>query len=203
MLTKGRLLFPFRYFHDELRFLTYKRNVAEYVASICEDGSSVLDVGCDDGTVSKMILDFKPALRIVGVDVQANSPSKIEKKVYNGKNLPFPAGSFDTVMALDVLHHIPDIPAMLEEMKKVSRKHIIIKDHLVCGPLSRLIVGVADYISNVGYGIKCAFNYLSLKEFEALFRMHNLEVVEVNRNLNLGFGQFKRYHVIFKLRKVT
>ena len=177
----------------------YKRSLARYVSSLCDNGSKILDVGCDDGTMARRVMDFNSSLSVVGVDVQANRPSKIERVVYHGKKLPFPDNSFDIVMALDVLHHVEDNEALLREMKRVANKYIIIKDHLYHSTFSKVIISVVDYCLNLPYGIKCAFNYLSMNEWMALFDRLDLKVIEMPKRLSFGFGLSEKYNPIFKL----
>lgn len=201
MTAKKIVMFPLRLVFDRRFNPMYKEKLAKYVASLCEDNSSILDVGCDDGTVAEMIMEFNPTLNIVGIDIQTNRPSKIPRKLYNGKKIPYPDNGFDTVMALDVLHHTNDILSLLKEIKRVSRKHIIIKDHMTYGTFSKYLISFADYVSNAPYGIKCAFNFPSFQRWSSYFNQLGLKIIERPRKLNFGLGINERYHPIFKLEK--
>ena len=71
---------------QSIRFFSpYKAALARYIASLCEDNSEILDVGCDDGSVASMIMELNPSLKIVGIDVQSTRPPKIPRKIYDGK----------------------------------------------------------------------------------------------------------------------
>lgn len=203
MTAKEKVFYPVRVIFDKRFNPTYKNKLAEYVASLCEDGSSILDVGCDDGTVADMVMKINPTLRIVGIDIQANRPSKIPRKIYDGKKIPYPDDSFDTVMVLDVLHHTKDILPVLKEINRVTRKNIIIKDHMTYGRFSRGLISFADYISNAPYGIKCAFNFPSSRRWKSYFDQLGLRIVERPRNLRFGLGISERYHPMFKLEKMS
>ncbi len=55
----------------------------------------------------------------------------ISTQVYDGSVLPYEDQTFDTVIAMYVLHHIwtkDDIPPFLQEMKRVSKRLIIIDE---------------------------------------------------------------------------
>ncbi len=200
MAARKILMSPLKRAFDSRFNPVYKRKLACYVASLCEEGSSILDVGCDDGSVARMMMEMEPSLRIVGIDIQSDRPSRIPRSMYDGRNIPYPDDSFDTVMALDVLHHTRDIPAVLEEIKRVSRNHIIIKDHMTYGLFSHCLVSLADYLSNAPYGIPCAFNFPTPKRWNSYFRRLGLRLVQRPRNLSFGFGINERYHPIFKLK---
>lgn len=82
-MLKRLLRIPLRIFYDHI-LKVYKRRIAYYIASLCEDGSTVLDVGCDDGSLAKIIVDIKPSLKFEGVDIQDHrSYGKISEAVYS------------------------------------------------------------------------------------------------------------------------
>ncbi len=178
----------------------YKLSVAKYISGLCEENSSVLDLGCNDGRMATYILQMKPSLKIEGIDVQDNFPCKIKRTLYNGNKIPFPDASFDIVIAIDALHHTEDISAMLGEMARVSKKFIIIKDVVKYSWLSNMIIVIADYISNVKYGIKCPNNFPDWKEWHLFFKNNSLEIIAQPKNLNFGFGLNERYNPILKLQ---
>ena len=181
------MLSPLRLFFDRFFNPVYKRRLAEHIASLCDDNSSILDVGCDDGSVAEMIMELNPSLKIKGIDIQANHPSKIPRKIYNGKKIPYPDNSFDIVMVLDVLHHTKDILSILKEIKRVSKKCVIIKDHTTNSIFSRWLISFTDYMSNFPYGIKCTFNFPSSQMWESYFDQLKLKIVHKPKNLNFGF----------------
>jgi 2-polyprenyl-3-methyl-5-hydroxy-6-metoxy-1,4-benzoquinol methylase len=91
-------------------------------------GRDVLDVGCNTGYGT---MRFVPvARRVVGVDV---SPRAIEAArlrapageaefvVSSGFGLPFGDDEFDLVTSFQVLEHVPDAAAFLEELARVTR----------------------------------------------------------------------------------
>ena len=86
-------------------------------------------------------------------------------------------------------------------MKRVSKKYIIIKDHRVYGRFSMALVSFSDFISNVPYGIKCAFNFLTYEQWKKIFSKLNLGIIKEPKKLNFGFGINETYNLIFKLEK--
>lgn len=95
----------------------------------------VLDVGCGVGHWGRALLPYlHPDATLDGVDLE---PAFAEKaslraaelgiahraryKVTTAQRLPFDDGTFDVVTCQTVLIHVPDVPAMLREMKRVLR----------------------------------------------------------------------------------
>ncbi len=82
----------------------------------------VLDVGCGTAFYSKYFKDY------TGID---NSKGMLEKSkanvIYgNAENLPFKDKSFDVVICLTAIHNFKDYGKALNEMKRVSKKLMII-----------------------------------------------------------------------------
>ncbi len=200
MLLMTILTFPVRLVLERVS-PAHKKRLASQLASLCEDGAQILDVGCNDGYVAALMLECKPSLKIMGVDVRADRPSMIERMVYEGKRLPFPDDSFDIAMANDVLHHVADMEGLLREMRRVSKRYVIIKDHQKYGFFSQLCISFCDYLGNLPYGIPCVFNYKSPDGWKRLFNEHKLKLVGTPRMLNLCFGIFRMHNPIFKLEK--
>ena len=91
-------------------------------------GRDVLDVGCNTGYGT---LRFAPvAGRVVGVDVSPRAIDAARQRAPDGRpefvltsgfELPFPDDSFDLVTSFQVLEHVPDPSAYLQEIKRVAR----------------------------------------------------------------------------------
>ena len=92
---------------------------------------SVLDVGCGDGLLLQMLA--QKGIQAQGVDISDVAVKECNKKGFTvQKNdfttdlLPFEKGSFDTVIALDVLEHVYNPEKLLSEMNRVSKSNIVI-----------------------------------------------------------------------------
>ena len=111
----------------------HKRRFEEVGKIIEPTGGKILDVGCADGIFTKLILEKSKADKIIGIDVLKNSVKwakkhwkrnkKMKFMVADVHKLPFKAGSFDGVFALEVLEHIFKPNEVLGEIKRVLKKN--------------------------------------------------------------------------------
>jgi SAM-dependent methyltransferase len=108
-------------------------------------GASILDVGC--GTAGFMLACHKRGARPVGVDLPHIIQVARDGLVRvigdtlplvsaDGRRLPFRDGSFDIVVSIGVLEHVPRPAALVEEMARVLRRGGIFM--LYFGPNGRL-----------------------------------------------------------------
>jgi 2-polyprenyl-6-hydroxyphenyl methylase/3-demethylubiquinone-9 3-methyltransferase len=89
------------------------------------DGKRVLDAGCGGGLVARELA--AAGAEVVGVDRSLGSLGVARRAAgphfgaAQGRleRLPFAAGSFDAVVAADVLEHLPDLPAAVAELSRV------------------------------------------------------------------------------------
>jgi SAM-dependent methyltransferase len=92
-----------------------------------------------------------------------------------GTRLPFADNSFDFAMFIDVLHHTEDPLKLLREALRVTRKGVIIKDHIVKGFLAYPILRAMDWVGNAPYGVVLPYNYLSEDEWQSAFKSLSLK----------------------------
>ena len=103
---------------------------AAYLVPLLRGGMSVLDVGCETGTITKDFAALVAPGRVVGVDVDQVTLDRaaaeyggvpgLEFRYGNVYELPFKDASFDVVHAHQVLQHLSDQVAALREMARVA-----------------------------------------------------------------------------------
>jgi SAM-dependent methyltransferase len=114
-----------------------RRLMAGFFAAL--DGSlpdrppaTVLEVGVGEGEVSARLRRRYEGATIVGVDL----PDPARHLDWSDRGvvglfadivqLPFPSRSFDLIMAIEVLEHVPDPAAALRELARLSRGHLVL-----------------------------------------------------------------------------
>jgi SAM-dependent methyltransferase len=93
---------------------------------------SVLDAGCGEGETLARLATLLPE-RVVAVDLNADAVDftverfpAIEVAQHSIEELPFGDASFDLVLCLEVLEHLPDPGAALAELARVARNRVVI-----------------------------------------------------------------------------
>lgn len=94
--------------------------------------AAVLEVGVGEGEVTARVRERYPSVTATGVDLP--DPTLAAEWGERGivglfgdiAGLPFPASSFDLVLAIEVLEHVPDPAAGLAELARVSRGDLVL-----------------------------------------------------------------------------
>jgi SAM-dependent methyltransferase len=99
---------------------SFQRHRAEYrlCAGLLGEGR-VLDLGCGTGHSWSELLPRET----VGVDVEAAALAGQERETHQAdmRSLPFPAASFDSVVSIQSIEHVPDAERVLAEVARVLR----------------------------------------------------------------------------------
>jgi SAM-dependent methyltransferase len=168
--------------------LVFPRRVQRLVAALARllpTNASVLDVGCGDGTLDRLLLKCRPDLRLEGIDVLVRQETKIPVTAFDGQHIPFPDRNFDVVVFVDVLHHTDDPAVLMREAGRVAGQFVVIKDHqrdrFFAGPTLRLM----DYVGNAHHGVRLPYNYLKRTEWSRHWNDLGLEVVDSIPDLKL------------------
>jgi SAM-dependent methyltransferase len=105
-------------------FIFVPERIPIFVRSVGGPGRRVLDLGCRTGAVAA---NFIAGNTVVGVDVD---PAALERAAERGlvpvranaeDALPFEEGSFDAVVAGELLEHVRDPASVVEEVRRVLR----------------------------------------------------------------------------------
>ena len=142
-------------------FVGRRRIIRSFLERVCRDlkaaraeqagqnsALNILDVGCGTGANLEMLAQFGNA---EGVDVSAEALSfcqargLVNVKQGQAEALPYDANSFDLVTGLDVVEHLDDDLAGLQEMRRVLRRE---GRALLFVPAFMFLWGVQDDVSN-------------------------------------------------------
>jgi SAM-dependent methyltransferase len=161
------------------------RALSNRLADIIPDRFAVLDVGCGDGLIGRLIGEKRTDIQLRGLDVLVRERTYIPVERFNGEVIPYEDASFDGVMFIDVLHHTQDPMVLLREATRVARKAVVIKDHTLEGLLAGPTLRAMDWIGNARYGVSLPYNYWTKREWLDAFNELEVEVGSWISNLGL------------------
>jgi SAM-dependent methyltransferase len=159
--------------------------LAAHFAELIPHGHSVLDVGCGDGAIDRLLLERRQDLHIAGVEALVRPTTQIPVTSFDGTQLPFGDKSWDTVMFCDVLHHTDDPVGLLREAARVARHSVIIKDHLAEGASARWLLRFMDFVGNAPHGVRQPHNYFNRAQWTRAYRHAGLLPAETKTRLVL------------------
>ena len=109
-----------------------RRFYRHIAASVRTTGARrILDVGCGEGFTVRHLYEQGISAAMVGVDYspaalawsRANHDAMSPLSLADAHHLPFPDSSYDLVLCLEVLEHLPDSSLGLRELLRVSRDY--------------------------------------------------------------------------------
>jgi SAM-dependent methyltransferase len=98
------------------------RLISSNVIRNLNKGLKTLDVGCGEATISEV---FFSEGSYTGIDVENRISSEKKKRIsfdlYDGFELPYPDGSFEQVLCMEVFEHVANLELMLREIYRVLK----------------------------------------------------------------------------------
>jgi len=97
--------------------------------------TSVLDLGCSNGSMGRVLKLHDPDLIVVGVDVHVPYLKRIKRGglyeeciAAEASHLPFKDRSFESVLCIEMIEHMrkDDVKELLAQIEKIARKQIVI-----------------------------------------------------------------------------
>jgi SAM-dependent methyltransferase len=96
-----------------------------FVAASVSDDARVLDVACGSGagigavkSVASSVLAGDITMSLLG-QARSHYGDVVPLINFDAQRLPFADGSFDTVLILEAIYYLPDVPAFLTEVRRV------------------------------------------------------------------------------------
>jgi SAM-dependent methyltransferase len=163
-------------FHHRWIFQRRVAVLSTLLAEMIPPAASVLDVGCGDGSIGKLIAQKQPGVAVHGLEVMARPVCELEYSLFDGTRIPYPDASFDVCLFVDVLHHSDDPAQLLGEAVRVSRRYVVIKDHLCENAVDAATLRFMDWVGNRPHGVRLTYNYKSRREWDALFAAAGLGI---------------------------
>lgn len=132
----------------------YRKKLQEKISNL--HGKTVLEIGSGEGYILNYVQEVRPDLNLAGSDISHESIKsnlqiypQIKWCVTKGEYLPFQKSEFDIVLACEVLEHLPDPARVLAEMRRVTKKFVVIS--VPQEPLWRILNMLRlKYVSDLG-----------------------------------------------------
>lgn len=171
--------------HGGYVFQRRVRVLSGHLAALLPRDARVLDVGCGDGLIAKLILEQRPDTRVTGLDILVRPHTHIPVTQFDGRKIPHGDSSFDVVMFVDVLHHTDDPMILLREAVRVARRALVIKDHCRDGWLAGPTLRFMDWVGNARHGVVLPYNYWPAQRWTEAFRELKLKPAEYRQRIGL------------------
>lgn len=139
-------------------------------------GRRVLDLGAGEAYVGAALA--RRGLAVCSADVGPFRRAPAAYAVYDGRRLPFRAGTFDTTLVLLTLHHCADAERVLDEAVRVTRARLVIVESVWERALDRLWLRLLDGpINRLRHdgGMAPARDFRRPGEWRALFEARGLD----------------------------
>jgi len=167
------------HFAKTARYSNYKLTLVKYLSTLLPESGecTLLDVGAGDGRLSSFFQRYRPATQGVGIEtfLRHSTQRSIPMVLFDGKSLPFVDGAFDVSMICDVLHHTKNQKELIAEVFRVTRRKVLVKDHLYRNMKQKYQLYVLDLLGNYRFGIRVTGDYLSLPQWEHLLSSKRVE----------------------------
>ena len=148
-------------------------------------GDRVLDVGCGYGQLGRALMNALPGIRVEGVESAPRGGELIPVTASEGASIPWKDATFDAVILADVLHHDENPDRLLRESARVSKRLVIIKDHLRKGFLAQQRISLLDWAANAGYAVPCLYRYNNLTEWRRSIGLVGSNLIEERTSVDI------------------
>ncbi|MGW0862950.1 class I SAM-dependent methyltransferase [Streptomyces sp. NPDC002611] len=142
------------------RSLRQARMLARALGPAGDRPRTVLDIGCGDGTAAATAAPLLPGHRVIGVDWSQDALRRARTRIpyavrgeLTGGGLPFASESADAVLFSEVIEHLVDPDAALDEIRRILRPggHLMLSTPNLAAWYNRalLLAGVQPVFSEV------------------------------------------------------
>src|SRR5689334_890680 len=101
------------------------RGLVSRIVPFVEEKDQVLDIGCGTGHNAERLKRVRH-VQVSGLDVVDMSMTGPKPLLYDGQHIPYADETFDVSILIYILHYLDDPASFLREVKRVTRKRIIV-----------------------------------------------------------------------------
>ncbi len=151
-----------------------------------------LDVGCWNGEVaSRLELD-----ELIGIDIVTPPDPQIPVTLYDGIHIPYANQKFETVLCCTALHHANAPDKLLNEMKRVGKRLVILEDayDTFCQRSSVLLLhAIGSRLTGIDFSVK---GFRHHDDWCTFFRNHGLRIEKASSEKGIQpYWPFLRHHL--------
>jgi methionine biosynthesis protein MetW len=178
---------------------------AAIVAEFLTPGSSVLDLGCGDGSFLACLRERVPDLRARGADASERALEVARARGFDAFRLDLadPAseipGGFDVVTALEVIEHLPDAETATLKAAAAARRYLIVSVPNLGFVESRLRLAIGrGPITNVVHHVREHLRQWTVRDFREWAAALDLPIVAERPTRQVGLlGLGRRRPALF------
>jgi SAM-dependent methyltransferase len=168
------------------------KRLAELLAPVLDDGTSVLDAACGIGHLLPIVRELSPACRYVGVDLAEAHVAAGNELAAGDARASFVAGDaerlpellderFDVAISWKALMVAEDFAPMLESLMGVTKRHLFVASLFYEGDIDFQIRVTQNDNARRGFGGRTFYNVYSLPRFTAEVERHGGKVAHAER----------------------
>jgi SAM-dependent methyltransferase len=182
--------------------------LSNMIASHLEPEDQVLDIGSGSGQLGKAILDHSACperVEVLGCEKNLRGREAIETFEFDGYSIPASDAQYNVTILADVVHHEEEPDRLLKEVLRVTKRILIIKDHIPAGVLGYFRICFMDWAANKPYGVNCLFRYFTVEQWHKKYHKFNLKIIREETSIDLYppvynevFGKKLQYFAVLR-----
>ncbi len=162
--------------------------LSDLIVPKLQDDEHLVDVGSGYGGLGNAILEEAQGTKritVTGLEKKPRGGEKIETVGFDGYSIPAKDEEYDVTILADVVHHEEKPMELLKEVARVTKRMMIIKDHIPQGILAQSRISLIDWAANDPYGVKCLYRYFTVEQWQDIYKELGMTIGEEITSINL------------------